>query len=302
MLLIDKLKGLGLFRRFEGMGVAAAFLFSMAAGQTLSAAQDLSKAEDLYQRTEYQASLELLDKKSRDAATEFLIGRDLFMLGDFKKSSEFLERAVDDKPTSGEYMDWLGRAYGKRAETSNPLFAPGLASRARQSFERSVALEPANADALSDLFDYYLDAPGILGGGYDKAVNVAHRIATVDPVEGYFEEAKLAQKRREFDDAERHLRAAVAAAPRKLGVLIEYAKFLAYQGRIRESDAVFEQARNMHPDAPQLWYAQADVLVRQHRNLDQAKTLLQHYLSASITVDDPSKEDAHRLLKQVGGA
>jgi tetratricopeptide (TPR) repeat protein len=290
--------------RVAGFGVLAASLLTMnmAAVQPLPAVHDLSPAEDLYRRTEYQASLALLDKKSRDAGTEFLIGRDLFMLGDFKKSTEFLERAIADNPKSGEYMDWLGRAYGKRAETSSPLSAMGLASKARQAFERSVALDPSNPDALSDLFDYYLDAPGFLGGGYDKAVSVAQRISHVDPVEGYFEEAKLAQKRREYNSAEHHLRAAMEAAPHKVGTLLAYAKFLANQGRNKESDAVFEQARQIAPQEPAVWYAQADVLVRQHRNLDQAKTLLQRYLSASITVDDPSKEDAQRLLKQAGGA
>lgn len=290
--------------RVAGIGLFAASLLTMnmAAVQPLPAVHDLSTAEDLYKRTEYQASLALLDKKSRDAAAEFLIGRDLFMLGDFKKSTEFLERAAADNPKSGEYMDWLGRAYGKRAETSGPLSALGLASKTRQAFERSVELDPNNADALSDLFDYYMDAPGFLGGGYDKAVSVAQRISQVDPVEGYFEEAKLAQKRREYSSAEHHLRAAMEAAPHKVGTFLAYAKFLANQGRNKESDAVFEQARQIAPQEPVVWYAQADVLVRQHRNLDEAKTLLQRYLSASITVDDPSKEDAQRLLKQAGGA
>jgi tetratricopeptide (TPR) repeat protein len=270
----------------------------------LAAAQpsDLSKAEELYKRTDYQASLGLLDKKSRDAATEFLIGRNWFMLGEFKKSSEFLERAVADNPKSAEYMDWLGRAYGKRAETSSPLTAMSWASKARQAFESSVELNPNNSDALSDLFDYYLDAPGFLGGGYDKAEHVAHRIQQVDPVEGYFEQAKLAQKHREYSSAELHLRAAMEAAPHKVGTFLAYAKFLANQGRTKESDAVFEQARQIAPESPVVWYAEADVWVKQHRNLNEAKSLLQRYLSASITVDDPSKEDAQRLLKQVGGA
>jgi tetratricopeptide (TPR) repeat protein len=285
-------------------GLLSAFLLStdlLKAG-TSPPADGLAPAEDLYKHTEYEASLAMLKKGSQDAATDFLIGRDEFMLGDFKKSSDSLQHAVVENPQSGEYMDWLGRAYGRRAETSNPLLAPSYASKARQAFEQAVKLDPKNPDALSDLFDYYLDAPGFLGGGYDKAVSVAQKIAEVDPTEGYFEEAKLAQKRREFNTAERHLLAAVAAAPHKLGGLLTYAKFLASQGRNKESDAVLEQAQLMQPNAPQVWYTRADILVHQRRNLDEAKGLLKRYLSASLTVDDPSKEDAQRLLKQVGGA
>ena len=104
-------------------------------------------------------------------------------------------------------MDWLGRAYGKRAESSNPLMAPGLASKARDAFEKAVELNPKNLDALSDMFDYYLEAPGFLGGGFDKALAVAERTAKLDPAQAYFEKAKLAQKRKEFQSAEDHLRA-----------------------------------------------------------------------------------------------
>ena len=275
-----------------------AFLFSALP----VSAESLAKAEELYKRTDYDASLALLDKHAGDARTDFLIGRDYFMLGDFKKATEYLQKATQENPNSGEYMDWLGRAYGKRAETSNPLFAPGLAAKARQAFERSVELDPKNSDALSDLFDYYLDAPGFLGGGYDKAVAVADKIAAIDPPEGYFEKAKLAQKRKEYQAAEDHLRQAIAVAPQKVGGLLELAKLLASEGRNHDSDAVLAEAQKIRPDAPRIWYTRADLLIRQKRNLDEAKNLLQKYLRAPITVDDPPKGDAVRLLRQVGGA
>jgi Flp pilus assembly protein TadD len=246
--------------------------------------------------------LALLDQKSTEPQTTFLIGRNYSMLGDFKKATDYLQKAVAGQPVNSEYMDWLGRAYGRRAETAFPLMAPALASKARQAFERSVALDPRNTEALSDLFEYYLEAPGFLGGGYDKALAVAEKISAVDPPEGYFAKAQLAQKRREFDDAEQHLRKAAATAPHQVGRLIDLAKFLANEGRSSESDAVFIQAQKLDPNAPKVWFARAGVLIKQKRNLDEAKSLLQKYMRASITVDDPPKDDALHLLKQVGGA
>ena len=287
-----------MLRRFATLSVLAASVLASVPAW----AQSLSKAEELYKQTEYEASMALVDKHTNDGAANFLLGRDSFMLGDFKKATEYLQKAVAETPANAEYQDWLGRAWGKRAETSNPILAPGFASKARQAFEKSVALDPKNSDALSDLFDYYLDAPGFLGGGYDKAADIAKKIAVVDPSEGYFEEAKLAQKRKEFDTAETHLRQAVAATPHKIGGLLELAKFLAKQGRTGESDAVLAQAQKIKPDAPEIWYTRADLLIRQKRNLDEARNLLQKYMHATITVDNPSKDDAARLLKQVGGA
>jgi Flp pilus assembly protein TadD len=265
-------------------------------------AETLTRAEDLYRHTKYEESLALLDVNATDAQTTFLMGRDYFMLGDFKKAAEYIQRSVAAQPLNSEYMDWLGRAYGRRAETTFPVLAPALASKARQAFERAVALDPKNAEALSDLFEYYLEAPGFLGGGYDKALAVADKISAVDPPEGYFAKAQLAQKHREFNDAEQHLRQAAALAPHQVGRLIDLAKFLAKQGRIRESDAVFVQAQRLDPNAPKVWFARADALIKQKRNVQEARNLLEKYVRASITVDDPPKDDALQLLKQVGGA
>ena len=90
--------------------------------------------------------------------------------------------------------------------------------------------------------------------------------------------------------------------PKEIGHLLSLARFLAMQGRVRESDAVFQQAQQIAPDAPQLWFARADVLIKSNRDLPEARNLLQKYMQASVTVDDPPKTEASRLLKQAGGA
>lgn len=265
-------------------------------------AQTLAKAEELYQHTDYDASLALLNKNTQDTAINFLIGRDYFMQGELKKATDYLFKATSEQPNNSEFADWLGRVYGRRAETSNMLSAPGFASKARRAFEQSVDLNPKNSDALSDLFDYYLNAPGFMGGGYEKAMVVADKMAVLDPSEGFFEKAELAQKRKEYSQAEVHLRQAVAAAPHEVGHLITLAKFLANQGRAQESDQTFRRAETINPNAPRVWFAYADTLIKQKRDLDEAKNLLDRYIHASVTPDDPPKEEALRLLKQVGGA
>src|SRR5579884_2249982 len=157
-------------------------------------AQDsnLKKAEDLYQHTNYQASLELLKAAKPSTAAELgLIGRDYFMLGEFKQATDWFQKAAALEPAKSEWAHWLGRAWGRRAETASPLTAPLAASKARQYFEQAVALDPHNSEALDDLFDYYLQAPGFLGGGLDKAAATAQRIAALDPAEGHFAFAQL---------------------------------------------------------------------------------------------------------------
>jgi tetratricopeptide (TPR) repeat protein len=156
----------------------------------------LREPEELYQRAQYAASLSLLDRHSKDPAALFLIGRDYYMLGDFPKAIHHLKIAVVAAPENDEWVDWLGRSYARRAETSDPLSAVVLGKKAKQAFERAVVLNPKNADALSDLFDYYLHAPAILGGGHGKAETVAEKMSAVDPSQAFLEDWKLSKSER----------------------------------------------------------------------------------------------------------
>ena len=265
-------------------------------------AQDrLRQAEELYQKTEYKASLAVL-QGPRWAAEYALIGRDCFMLGEYKKAAEAFQRAFALEPGKSEYAHWLGRAFGRRAEMSNWFAAPGYASKARQYFEQAVALDPSNGEALNDLFDFYLQAPGFLGGGYDKAQAIAQRIAAHNSAEGHFALAQLADKRKQYDTAEEQLRRAMELAPREIGRILDLAKYLAKHGRIEDSEAAFEKAEKLAPHSPKVIFARADTYIQQNRNLGQAKSLLQKYLQSDLSPDDPPRAQAERLLKQAVGS
>jgi len=262
----------------------------------------LDQAAQLYHRTDYEASLKLLQVlPEKDAAVFDLIGKNQFMLGEFKKASESFEKAVSADPAGSEYEHWLGKAYGKRAETASPFTAPGLASKTRQHFEKAVALNPKNLEAVNDLFEYYLEAPGFLGGGLDKATQIAERIAQLDPVEGLWAQARIAERRKDFRTAEDRLRRAMEAAPMQVGRAVDLAKFLSKRGRIEESEQTFRAAERIAPDSPRLLYQRAETYIQGGRNMDAARILLKRYLASTLSPDDPSRREAEKLLKQAGG-
>jgi cytochrome c-type biogenesis protein CcmH/NrfG len=227
-----------------------------------------------------------------------LTGQSRFMLGDYQKASEALEKAVQLEPRNAWHLLWLGRAYGRRAENASFLTAPGWARKARKSFEQAVVLDPRNLEAASDLLEYYLEAPGILGGGVDKAERLAAGIAGVDPAEHQYLLAKIAEKKQDPAAAERHLRRAAELAPKQVGRLIDLARFLSRHRRFEESDAVFQRAAQLAPGSPKLMYARASAYIGAGRNLGQARDLLGRYLTEPLTPDDPPRRDAERLLRE----
>ncbi len=276
--------------------------FLLAVG-SLSGQTSLERARELYHRTDYQASLEVLQSVRKPTGASYeLIGQDYYMLGDYKKATDAFQKAFALEPGKSEYAHWLGRTFGRRAETSSMLTAPHYASKARQYFEKAVELDSSNEEALNDLFDYYLQAPGFLGGGYDKAESVAHRIAKRNPAEGAFAEAQLADKRKQYDTAEDQLRRAMELAPRQVGRVLDLARYLAKRGRIQESEAAFDKAMQIAPNSPKVFFARARTYVEQKRNLDKAKELLEKYIKSNLTPDDPPREQAEKLLREVSGA
>ncbi|MBK5291300.1 MAG: tetratricopeptide repeat protein [Acidobacteriia bacterium] len=264
---------------------------------------DPGAAQQFYDRTEYRKAIGALQpERSRDVAVLALAAKSYYMLGDFKKASELLERAIVQEPKRSGLHHWLGKSYGRRAETSIFITAGRWASKCRQAFEKAVELDPENVEAMSDLMEYYIEAPGFLGGGMDKASAMAARIGKLDPVEMHYAQARLAEERKDFMTAEKHLRAAADLAPRQMGRILDLAKFLARQGRVQESDAVFQRAARITPEDPKLLFAMAQAYVQNRRNLAEARQLLERFLAAPLTPDDPPRADAERLLRQARGS
>jgi len=268
-----------------------------------AAGPDLDRARKFYDSTEFEQSLKVLQAASqKDAEVWELIGRNYYMLTDYRRASEALEKAATADPNNSGIALWLGRAFGRRAETSSVFTAPKHASKARQYFEKAVELNPKNLEALSDLLEYYLEAPGFLGGGFDKAQVVANKMSAIDAAEGYWAKAKLAEKRKEFRSAEEQLRRAIEVSPQAVGRVLDLAKFLAKQGRFLEANQSLAKAEKVHPNEPKVIYTKAEVMIQAKKDLDVAKDLLKKYMTLKLSPEDPSREDAKKLLKMAEGS
>ncbi len=263
------------------------------------AGEATERARELYRKADYPAAVSALKQEASDAQSLELLGQCYYQLGDFKKAVDVLEKAATLAPSDSMIQDWLGRAWGERAETSFAFAAAAHAKKAREAFERAVQLDPANATAMNDLFDYYMQAPGIMGGGIEKARALIPRLAPLDPLAAHLAQAKLDEEKKQLAAAETELRAAIRTAPDKLIPVLELAQFLGRRDRYEESEQVFQQAATVAPDAPRILFARAESLIKGKRNLAEARDLLKQFLAAKrLTPDDPPRWEALRLMKK----
>src|ERR1044071_8636597 len=109
---------------------SALILFVSSLSLLPAAGPEFEKARKLYNLTDFDASLKILQAiPEKDAPVYELIGRNYYMQTEYKKATEALEKAGAADPSSSEVAMWAGRAYGRRAETSSVITAPGYASK-----------------------------------------------------------------------------------------------------------------------------------------------------------------------------
>ena len=277
-------------------------LLILASASAMLGDEPYSRALSSYNKTDYASVIHQLRPSASDVKSLSLLGRAYLMNQEFRLATETFEKAVALDPDNSVLQDWLGRAYGHRAESAFPLAAIGLATHARDAFEKAVRLKPSNGEAVNDLFEFYLQAPGLLGGGLEKARGLLPLIEKNDAAEGHFAVARIHEQEKDYADAEAEYRKAMEMSPHNLGRVIDLAKFLAARGRIDESDNFFRMAEKLHPDSLRLMYARAQTWIHTKRNLEQARDLLRRYIaSTNLTPDDTSRADATKLLKKASG-
>ena len=122
------------------------------------------------------------------------------------------EAASAAAPSSSDYALGLARAYGDKADHSGALTGMRMVGKVRGNFERAVQLDPNSVDALSDLGEFYVEAPGIAGGGIDKARPLVTRLQPLSPARAHRLAAMIAVKAKDDKTAEAEFNAELAVA------------------------------------------------------------------------------------------
>ena len=157
---------------------------------------------DARQPAEAQAAFEkLATADPKNAEINYYLGQLALRREDTAKAVKYLETATSAAPTVGRYHQALGDAHGRSAQKAGVLSKLGFAKKCLAAYERAVALEPNNLDFRLSLFEYYRQAPGMAGGGLDKAAAQASVIKQLDPSRGRIAFATLYASAKQYGQA-----------------------------------------------------------------------------------------------------
>ena len=283
---------------------AAAILACLLA---LSAAAEPSKgpyapANAALQAGEADKALSLLASLPATAEAHNLRCRVLLTLERWDAAANECEQAVRMDGRNSNYHLWLGRALGERADRASFMSAYGLGKRVRQEFETAVQLDGRNADALADLGEFYNSAPGIVGGGADKAANVAAQLEKVDQARAHQLRGWTAESQKDYGTAERELREATSVDPHPAFAWMSVASFYRRRQRWSDLDTALQsgiKAAQRDRQAGVALYNGSSVLTKANRNLPLAAKMLEDYLAGSSKTEEAPAFAAYTRLAKV---
>jgi tetratricopeptide (TPR) repeat protein len=271
----------------------------------------LAQANAALQAGEADKSLALLHSLPQSglglAEAQNLECRVRFTLEQWDAAAANCERAVSLDGQNSSYRLWLGRALGEKANRAIFLSAYSLAKRVRAEFEEAVRLNPRNAEALSDLGEFYFAAPGIVGGGPSKAEGVAARLEKLDAARAHELRGRIAVERKDYGMAEREFKQAVAAGVHPAYQWVTLANFYRHRERWTEMESAVHSAVNAadrDKRAGVALYDGASVLIGANRDPALAAKMLEEYLAGSAKTEEAPAFVAHtrlaRLKQQLG--
>src|SRR5208282_1990777 len=221
-----------------------------------------------------------LSSAASDADSTNLLCRAYFALDDWDRAESSCKKAVALDPDNSRFHWWLGRVYGEKADRANVLAAAILAGKVRGEFERAVQLNPQDIDARLDLAEFYIEAPGIVGGGEAKAREQAQSVATVNPGREHWIYARIAEKKKDVAGAEREYHQYIDLSHSDAEAWLNLALFLRRQNRPAEMEqAIVKLSQSPMPKLDVLVEA-AEMLYRGGRSYPFATELLHRYLAA----------------------
>jgi tetratricopeptide (TPR) repeat protein len=258
--------------------------------------------QDLLAAGRADQAIQTLEQKIQSAPTAEaynLLCRARFEIGAWDAGIPACEKATALAPDDSLYHLWLGRIYGEKADHASFLSAAGLAKKVHTEFERAVELAPKSWEARTDLAEFDLEAPAMVGGGKDKARAQAALIAPLNPAMSHWVLARLAEKNKDNGIAEQEYRAAIEASHGGARAWVNLAGFYRHTNRFEEMDQALHTMESSPLDRPEALVDGASILLRASHDYPAAMRMVRRYIALPNTVEEAPAFKAHVLLGEL---
>ena len=214
--------------------------------------RDIETAEE---NGEEERLRQLVEQAQADAPDDpsviYWSGRLSMMDEDFDAAMKQFDRARELEPTNGTYHRWSGHAHIEKLQTVNFFSKRGLAKKAIERFQKAVEVAPNDASARESLAQYYLQAPGIVGGSKDKGLEQIEALRKIDPARAASSLGWYYNEKKKHDLALAQFEQGMADAPDSVRMVYNHALYMQTRKNWNEAFSGFEKVRTMTEGATQ---------------------------------------------------
>ncbi|HLP16278.1 MAG TPA: tetratricopeptide repeat protein, partial [Bacteroidota bacterium] len=187
-------------------------------------------------------------KNPRDAEAHYYLAGALQRQGKSDEAEDAIDEALEINENVSKYHYLRGAILGDRALKTNRLKQAILAPRIKRAFLRSVELDPSNIDGHIGLFNYYMQAPGIMGGSEEKGFEEANKVLSLNPYRGHQMLAGYyARVRKDATKAEEEFRKMTEADPKNRDGYFRYGMFLVHEKKTDQAMTEFNKMLAIDP-------------------------------------------------------
>lgn len=260
----------------------------------------LAEAIKLYDAKKPEESKRLLvaikEGSPSYAAAQYYLGRIALDKKEYDEASELLEEAVDANDKVADYHYWYGTALGMIAQNSNVLKQGMLASKIKDEYEATVKLDPQYLSAYWGLIEFYTQAPGFMGGSYEKAYETARSMGKINIADGHRALGMVYAREEKFAEAEKSYLDAYKANPQYFGPIVN---FYVNRKDYPKAFSFLDLELKKQPEHFVLGYQYGRCSAISGQNLDRGLAYLNKYLGYQPKENEPGHGGAHMRLGQI---
>src|SRR6266436_4410644 len=242
---------------------------SLEAGRLAFEASDYVKAIQTLQAT--------AAREPQNGDVQLLLAKSYLELQQNDPAIKSAEKAVAIDPQNSVYHEWLGRAYGEKADHAGWFSAISLAKKTRKEFETAVQLDARNYSARQVLIEFDCSAPGLVGGGEEKALPQIKQLAEMDAAEGHFAAGNCRRQKKDFAIADEEFAKALESNPKSSELIYDIGDYAAKRAEAELLLTVADSGERVAPGDPRGKFYRGVALVLKRENLEEAERLLREY-------------------------
>ena len=289
--------------RWSKLAFAIAFLASTALAATkVKFDASLAEARRAYEASDYTKAIQVLQeaaaREPQNGDIQLLLAKSYLELQELDAAIRSAEKAVAIDPQNSVYHEWLGRAYGEKADKVVwPPTRIALAKKTGKEFETAVVLDGKNFSARQVLIEFDCSAPGMVGGGEDKAQPHIKELMELDTAEGHYAAGNCRRQKKEFAAADEQFTKALESKPKSAELIYDIGDYAVKREQAERLIAVADVGERAAPTDPRGRFYRGVGLVLQKEKLEEAERLLQEYARRAPKRNGyPSPAAAHTWL------